>query len=75
MAVAPQSSPIDGFAGFPLPTWALAIRVWIAMMAALLIAFWLQLESASSAAVCVAILSLPTRGQAYEKAIYRLIRR
>jgi uncharacterized membrane protein YccC len=73
MSVTSHSSPIDGFAGFPLSSWALAIRIWIAMMAALLIAFWLQLENASSAAVCVGILSLPTRGQTYEKAIYRLI--
>ena len=42
------------------------------MMAALYAAFWLQLESASSAAVCVGILALQTRGQAYEKALYRL---
>jgi uncharacterized membrane protein YccC len=41
------------------------------MMAALYGAFWLQLQSAYSAAVCVGILALPTRGQAYEKALYR----
>ena len=35
-------------------------------------AFWLQLESASSAAVCVGTLALPTRGLAYEKALYRI---
>ena len=42
------------------------------MMAALFAAFWLQLESASSAAVCVGTLALPTRGLAYEKALYRI---
>jgi len=55
-------------AGFPLSTWAFALRIWAAMMVALYAAFWLQLESASSAAVTVGILALPTRGQTYQKA-------
>ena len=42
-------------AGFPLSTWAFALRIWAAVMVALYAAFWLQLESASSAAVTVAI--------------------
>jgi Fusaric acid resistance protein family len=57
--------------GFPLGNWAFALRTWIAMMAALYVAFWLQFQNAYSAAVCVGILALPTRGQAFEKAIYR----
>src|SRR3981189_127724 len=60
-------------AGFPLSTWAFALRIWTAMMVALYAAFWLQLESASSAAVTVAILALQTRGQAYQKAVYRAL--
>jgi uncharacterized membrane protein YccC len=60
-------------AGLPLNAWSFAVRTWIAMMAALYGAFWLQLESPSSAAVCVGILALPTRGQAYEKALYRFV--
>src|SRR5258705_851772 len=60
-------------AGFPLSTWAFALRIWAAMMVALYAAFWLQLESASSAAVTVAILALQTRGQAYQKAVYRVL--
>src|SRR5882757_892797 len=60
-------------AGFPLSTWAFALRIWAAMMLALYAAFWLQLDSASSAAVTVGILALPTRGQAYEKAAYRIL--
>ncbi len=59
-------------AGFPLSAWAFALRIWVAMMAALYAAFWLQLESASSAAVTVGILALQTRGQAYQKAVYRV---
>src|SRR5258706_15046945 len=60
-------------AGFPLSAWAFALRIWAAMMVALYAAFWLQLESASSAAVTVAILARPTRGQAYQKAVYRVL--
>lgn len=55
----------------PGPLW-FGIRIWIAMVAALYVAFWLQLENASSAAVTVGILALPTRGQALQKAAYRL---
>ena len=57
--------------GIPFASWTFALRVWIAVVVALYTAFWLQLESASSAAVCVAILAVPTRGQALEKAGYR----
>jgi uncharacterized membrane protein YccC len=53
--------------------WAFALRIWIAMMLALGLAFWLQLDSASSAATCVAILAQPKRGQAISKAVYRLL--
>jgi uncharacterized membrane protein YccC len=60
-------------AGFPLSAWAFALRIWAAMMVGLYAAFWLQLESASSAAVTVGILALPTRGQAYQKAVYRVL--
>src|SRR6202140_5472325 len=60
-------------AGFPLSTWAFALRIWTAMMLGLYAAFWLQLESASSAAITVAILALQTRGQAYQKAVYRVL--
>jgi multidrug resistance efflux pump len=59
-------------AGFPLCAWAFALRTWAAMMVALYAAFWLQLENASSAATTVGILALQTRGQAYQKAVYRV---
>jgi uncharacterized membrane protein YccC len=61
------------FAGLPLASWAFALRVWIAVVVALYGAFWLQLEAASSAAVCVGILAFPTRGQAFEKAGFRFL--
>jgi uncharacterized membrane protein YccC len=58
---------------FTPSAWAFALRIWAAMMVALYVAFWLQLESASSAAVTVGILALQTRGQAYQKAAYRVL--
>src|SRR5258706_2274736 len=61
------------FAGFPLSAWLFALRIWIAMMVGLYAAFWLQLESASSAAVTVAILALQTRGYVYHKAAHRAL--
>ena len=61
---------LPAFRSLPGP---FALRTWAAMMLALYVAFWLQLASASSAAVTVGILSLPTRGQAYQKALYRLL--
>ena len=61
------------FMGLPGSSWAFAIRIWLAIVLALYIGFWLELEAPSSAAVTVAILALPTRGQVLEKAFFRLI--
>ena len=61
------------FAGLPLSSWAFAIRIWLAVVVALYAAFWLELEAPSSAAVTVAILALPTRGQVLGKAVFRLL--
>jgi uncharacterized membrane protein YccC len=61
------------FAGLPLARWIFALRIWGAVVLALGAAFWLQLDSASSAGVCVAIVAQPTRGQAFEKAFYRTV--
>jgi uncharacterized membrane protein YccC len=60
-------------AAFPLSSWAFAFRTWAAMVTALYAAFWLQHDSASSAAVTVSILALQTRGQAYQRALYRIL--
>lgn len=68
----PDDKPPTTLLGFPLSGWGFALRTWLAIVLSLFIAFWLELESASSAAVTVAILAQPTRGQAYTKAIYRL---
>lgn len=60
------------FAGLPVSSWAFAIRIWLAVLAALYASFWLELEAPSTAAITVAILALPTRGQGMEKAGFRL---
>jgi hypothetical protein len=72
MALLQSVRPPATIAGFPLSAWAFALRIWAAMMVALYAAFWLQLESASSAAVTVGVLALQTRGQAYRcpQAVY-----
>jgi uncharacterized membrane protein YccC len=50
----------------------LSLRIWLAAVVALYVAFWLQLGGASSAAVTVAILAQPTRGAALAKAANRI---
>jgi uncharacterized membrane protein YccC len=64
---------MNKFAGFPLSAWTFALRTWAAMMLALYATFWLQLENPWLAPLTVGILSLQTRGQAYQKAVYRLL--
>jgi uncharacterized membrane protein YccC len=73
MTVAQSVRRTITIAGFPLSAWVFALRIWAAMMVALYAAFWLQLESASSAAVTVGILALQTRGHVYQKAAYRIL--
>ncbi|MGY3496356.1 FUSC family protein [Bradyrhizobium sp. USDA 4502] len=60
------------FVGLPASSWALAIRIWLAIILALYVAFWLELEAPSTAALTVTVLALPTRGQVLEKALFRL---
>jgi uncharacterized membrane protein YccC len=60
------------FAGFPVGSWTFAVRIWLAVMLALYASFWLELDAPSSAAITVAILALPTRGQGLEKAAFRV---
>src|SRR5262245_12163545 len=55
-------------AGFPVRSWAFAVRIWLAAVVALLASFWLQLGAPTSAMLTVMILAEPTRGQALEKA-------
>src|SRR5215813_11012473 len=60
-------------ATIPVSSWTFAIRIWLATILALFVSFWLQLEAPSTAAVTVAILAEPTRGQALDKAAFRLL--
>jgi uncharacterized membrane protein YccC len=60
-------------AGVPASAWAFGIRVWAAVVVALAASFWLELEAPSTAALTVAILAAPTRGEALHKAAYRLV--
>jgi uncharacterized membrane protein YccC len=59
--------------GFPVTSWAFAIRIWLAAIVALYVSFWLSLEAPSTALITVAIVAEPTRGQALEKAVFRVI--
>jgi uncharacterized membrane protein YccC len=59
--------------GFPLTSWAFAIRVWLAAIVALYVSFWLSIEMPSMAILTVAIIAEPTRGQALDKAIFRVL--
>jgi uncharacterized membrane protein YccC len=60
-------------AKIPASSWGFAIRVWLATVLALFVSFWLQLESPTTAALTVAVLAEPTRGQALEKAGFRML--
>jgi uncharacterized membrane protein YccC len=72
MTTATITPPLS-FAGAPLSAWAFGIRIWVAVVVALAASFWLELEAPSTAAMTVAILATPTRGEALHKAGYRLI--
>jgi uncharacterized membrane protein YccC len=61
------------FAGAPASAWAFGTRIWAAVVVALAASFWLELEAPSTAALTVAILAAPTRGEALHKAGYRAI--
>jgi len=71
-SIAASPQPIT-FAGLPGESWAYAIRIWLAVVLALYVSFWLELEAPASAAITVAILALPTRGLGLDKAVFRLL--
>lgn len=59
--------------GFPLASWAFAVRTWLAAILALYVCFSLSIEMPSMAMITVAIIAEPTRGQALDKAVFRAI--
>jgi uncharacterized membrane protein YccC len=72
MTTAATARPLS-FVGVPVGAWAFGIRIWLAVVVGLLASFWLELEAPSSAAITVAILAAPTRGQVLDKTSYRAI--
>ncbi|MCL1563396.1 FUSC family protein [Parasaccharibacter sp. TMW 2.1886] len=58
---------------FPPGWWSFTLRIWAALVLALLVAFWAQIDSPASAAVTVMLLAQPLRGQALSKAFYRVV--
>ncbi|MGM4902770.1 FUSC family protein [Tardiphaga sp. 866_E4_N2_1] len=61
------------FAGFTADSWAFALRIWFALVVALYVSFWLNLEAPSTTALTIAVLAFPSRGQAAEKALFRIM--
>ena len=57
---------------WPPGTTLFIFRTWVALAIAYYAAFFLELEGASSAGVCVLILAQPTQGMVLSKSIYRL---
>ncbi|MDX8494752.1 FUSC family protein [Mesorhizobium sp. VK22B] len=59
--------------GFPFTSWAFAIRIWPAAIVALYVSLWFSLEGPSTALKTVAVVAEPTRGQALENAVFRVL--
>ncbi len=58
--------------GFLPDAIGFASRTTLSLLLAYLFSFWIQLESASTAGVCVAIVAQPLAGQTLSKATWRL---
>ena len=58
--------------GFPPDTIGFAVRTTLALMLAYYFSFWIQLSSASTAGICVAIVAQPQFGGTMSKALYRV---
>jgi uncharacterized membrane protein YccC len=71
-AATPQE-PFLILPGFMPDAIGYAVRTTVSLLLAYGVAFMIQLDSASSAGVCVAIVSQPTPGMALSKAVYRTI--
>ncbi len=59
--------------GFMPDAVPFAVRTTLALILAYFVAFYAQLDSASSAGVCVAIVAQPAAGMTLSKAVYRVI--
>ncbi len=57
----------------PVGAWYFALTTSFAALLALFVAFWLQLDSPSSAMVTVLIVAAPVRGMVLSKSLYRML--
>ncbi len=73
VAAAPARQPFLILPGFMPDAIPFAARSALALMLAYWIAFTCQVDSASSAGVCVAIVAQPSAGMAKSKAFWRLL--
>lgn len=71
-ATIPGQEPLLALPGFMPGAVGFAARTTAALLLAYLIAFAIQLDSASSAGLCVAIVAQATPGMTLAKAIYRV---
>ncbi len=65
--------PILELPGFMPDAVGFAVRTTLSLLLAYLVAFAMQLDTASSAGLCVAIVVQPTSGMAMSKAVYRAL--
>ena len=72
-ATAPRREPFLILPGFMPDALGYAVRTTAALLLAYFVAFTIQLDTASSAGLCVAIVAQPTPGMAVSKAVYRAI--
>ncbi len=71
--VEPAHEPLLLLPGFFPDALGFAFRTTAALLLAYLVAFAIQLDTASSAGLCVAIVAQPTPGMAMSKAVYRAL--
>ena len=71
--MAPHREPTLFLPGFMPDAFGFATRTTLSLLLAYLVAFAVQLDTASSAGLCVAIVAQPTPGMAMSKAVYRAV--
>ena len=68
----PARGPLLVLPGFQPDALGFAARTTLSLLLAYLFSFWVQLDSASSAGVCVTIVAQPSAGMTLSKAVWRL---
>ena len=72
-AISRDDGPWLVLPGFMPDAVGFALRTTLAVLLAYFVAFAIQLDTASSAGLCVAIVAQPTPGMAMSKALYRVL--